>query len=103
MPEQDNLEFRKKTYKNLKTAFGDDYTLTEEQFNKNMDSDTAFVTKTYKNLKTAFGDDYSIVEEDFKKKVLPISGSPTTSASYQWLKSLTQPIEWIRRFPIPRI
>jgi hypothetical protein len=81
MPEQDNLEFRKKTYKNLKTAFGDDYTLTEEQFNKNMDSDTAFVTKTYKNLKTAFGDDYSIVEEDFKKKVLPISGSPTTSAS----------------------
>jgi predicted transcriptional regulator len=87
MPEQDNLEFRKKTYKNLKTAFGDDYTLTEEQFNKNMDSDTAFVTKTYKNLKTAFGDDYSIVEEDFKKKVLPISGSPTTSASYKWLKS----------------
>jgi hypothetical protein len=90
MPEQDNLEFRKKTYKNLKTAFGDDYTLTEEQFNKNMDSDTAFVTKTYKNLKTAFGDDYSIVEEDFKKKVLPISGSPTTSASTSG-SSLTQP------------
>jgi hypothetical protein len=90
MPEQDNLEFRKKTYKNLKTAFGDDYTLTEEQFNKNMDSDTAFVTKTYKNLKTAFGDDYSMVEEDFKKKVFPISGSPTTSASTSG-SSLTQP------------
>jgi len=90
MPEQDNLEFRKKTYKNLKTAFGDDYTLTEEQFNKNMDSDTAFVTKTYKNLKTAFGDDYSMVEEDFKKKVLPISGSPTTSA-YTNGSSPTQP------------
>lgn len=81
MPEQDNLEFRKKTYKNLKTAFGDDYTLTEDQFNKNMDSDTAFVTKTYKDLKTAYGDDYAVGEEDFKKKVLPVSGKPITSAS----------------------
>ena len=63
-------EFKAKTYRNLKTAYGDDYTLSEEEFNTKFDSDSAFVSKTYRNLKTAYGDDYTVTEEDFKKKYL---------------------------------
>lgn len=69
-------QFKKDTYLNLKDAFGDDYPLTEDEFNSRFDSDENFVNDTYKNLKDAYGDDYTLTEADFKKKVGTIS--PTT-------------------------
>jgi hypothetical protein len=92
-PEND---FREKTYRNLKTAYGDDYSLTREDFDKKFDSDPEFLSKTYRNLKTAYGDDYTYTEDEFKKKVGtqkpmgPVSGggSAPTPQSYGSKSSL---------------
>jgi hypothetical protein len=62
--------FEKKTYRNLKKAYGDDYNMAFDNFISKIFNDSVFQYKTYQSLKSAYGADYYYSFNEFQTKLV---------------------------------
>lgn len=62
--------WKKGIYQDLVAAYGDDYSISEVDFLKNISFNKQFIKDTYINLKEASGDDFKLSEEEFMNRCL---------------------------------
>lgn len=62
--------WKKGIYQDLVAAYGDDYSISEFDFLKNISFNEQFIKDTYINLKEASGDDFKLSEEEFMNRCL---------------------------------
>lgn len=62
--------WKKGIYQDLVAAYGDEYSISEVDFLKNISFNEQFVKDTYINLKEALGDEFKLSEEEFLNRCL---------------------------------
>ena len=60
----DKIKFRQDLYLDLKDAYPD-FTQSEEEFNKQIDTNPNFLPSVYRDMKKAYGDNYKLSIDEF--------------------------------------